>query len=147
MKTNLILFTLCALCLFLASCSAPPAAVAAAITAAGASVVGIVQAIEPLLPPEQVAKLHATASSIDGGIEATKLALSAVADVITQLKVNTAAQMAQHVEALNETAAAVAELPSRDEVRYTNGAVASATLLASRGLSAVKHGFIGKKVA
>jgi len=144
MKTNLLLFALCALCLFLASCSAPPAAVAAAITAAGASVVGIVQAIEPLLSPEQVAKLHATASSIDGGIEATKLALSAVADVITQLKGNTAAQMAQHVEALNKTAAAVAELPSREEVLWTGAGAAAGGTGASRVLSGLKHGFFGK---
>lgn len=149
MKTNIILLTLCVLFLVLASCSAPPAALASGIAAAGASVVGIIQAIEPLLPPEQVAKLHATAQSIDGTVQATQAALGAVADVITSFKGAVGAQMTQHVEALNKTAAAVAELPSRAEVYYSSGAAMTGGTAASRLMSVVKHGFVGaaKKAA
>lgn len=147
MKLTVALFLLSALLLVLASCSAPPAAVAGAVAAVGASVTAIVQAVEPLLPPEQVAKLQATAASIDGTVQATQLALATISDVITAFKGSVGTQMQTHVDALNKTAAAIADMPSRSELYLASGGSLVGGTAASRAMSAIKHGFAGKHPA
>ncbi len=138
MKTTVCLILVSLLCFAFAAC-ATPAETAAAIGAVGASVVGIVDAIGPLLPPEQLAKLQATAASIDGTVEATRVALGAVADVVTAFKGSVGAQLQQHTENLGRAMTSIAELPGRGEVYGIAGGTGTAGTAASRLLSNLKH--------
>jgi hypothetical protein len=135
MKTFLLLLFVSLLCFSLASCQGAPE-VAAAVGVAGATVMTLFDALAPLIPPEKLAALQATAGRIDGTVQATASALSTVADVITHLKTATASQVAAH-------SAAIAELPSRTEVYLSGTGIGTGTLAASRGLSILKHG-LGK---
>lgn len=138
MKINLSLVLVSLLCFLLASCATPEAASATA-TAVAASAVALVDALTPLLTPEQLAKLHATADSIDGTVQATKTAVTIIADSIAAMKASVGDKIAQHAEQLAKAAQQVATLPSREEVHLTNAGYASGATAASRVLSAARR--------
>jgi hypothetical protein len=135
---SIIFFSLCSLlCFAFAACATPEAAVAAGAIAASA--VGIVNAISPLLEPEQLAKLHATASAIDGTVNATQTAIGLIADAFSSMKANVGAELAKHAANLVDATHSIAALPSREEVHLTNAGYGSGAVAVSRGLSVVKH--------
>jgi hypothetical protein len=136
--TTALLFLFAFLAFFLASCETT-AATSAVVAAVGASAVGMIEAIAPLLTPEQLAKLQATAQSIDGTVQATQSAIGIIADSITAMKGTVGDQIAAQARAMAEAAHQVATLPTREEVLYTNAGTGLAALGASRGLSKIKH--------
>lgn len=139
MKTNLLLLVVTLLLFSLASSCTTAEGAVAAVAAVGASAVELINAVSPLLPPEQQAKLMTIASQIDGGLDATKHAVGIIVDTITTLKTNSATQFVEHAKALQQTAVGIAEMPSREEVHLTNAGYASAATLTSRLLSVAKH--------
>lgn len=138
MKLNLSLVFVSLLCFLLASCATPEATVAT-VSAVGATAAALVDAISPLLTPEQLAKLHATASSIDGTVQATQTAVSIIADSITAMKTSVGDKIAQHAEQLAKAAQQVATLPSREEIHLTNAGYATGATATSRVLSAARR--------
>lgn len=138
MKTTVTLLLLSVLCFLLAGC-ATPAETAGAVAAVGASVVGIIEAVAPLLPPETLAKLHATANSIDGTVAATQTAVGLIADVITQFKSTVGDQLAQRAQDTAALAATIGEKPSTEEVYLISGGAGAGSTALSRLLSRFKH--------
>ena len=138
MKTTSLLFLFAVLCFTLASC-ATPVETSAAVAAVGTSAVGLIEALAPLLSPEQLAKLQTTAQSIDGTVHATQSAIGIIADSITAMKSAVGTQIATQAENLAKAANSIATLPSREEVYLVNTGTGAAAVGTSRVLSAVKH--------
>lgn len=137
MKLALFLLSLAAVLFLAAACSTGTTAAAVTISA---TAVALVDAIAPLLPPEQVAALKATAHSIDGTVQATAHALNVVADAIGNLRGNTAQQIAEVNAGLQKAVVQVATMPGREELYLVGGGTAAASTGASRMLSRMKHG-------
>lgn len=138
MKTNVLLFLLACCCFLLAAC-ATPEATAATVTAIGASATALVQALAPVLPPETLARLQATAGSIDGTVQATAVAVGTLADAIAQLKTGVSAQIATHADALSRATHELAAVPSREEVYLVGTGAGAAGTAASRVLATLKQ--------
>ena len=138
MKTTLLLLSIALACLALASC-ATTEATAATVTAVAAGAVAIVDAVAPMLPPETVAKLQLTASSIDGTVQATATAVRTIADAIAQMRGGVGAQIQAQAEALARASTQIASMPSREEVYLVGAGTGAAGTAASRWLSTVKH--------
>lgn len=138
MKTTLTLFLVSALCFLLASC-ASPAETGVAISATVGAALAFVDAIQPLLTPEQLAKLQTTAGQIDGTVQATSAALSVVADSIAAFKAATQGQLGNFNDHVSNLAIQVAALPGRTEMLLQDAGVGSAAVGASRALSHLKH--------
>lgn len=138
MRTNLILLAVALLCFTLAAC-ATPAQTAAAVTAVGSTAVAMIDALAPLLPPETLAKLQATAHTIDGTVQATATAVGTIADAIAQVKTNASQQFAAQAEGLQKAMMQLQTLPSREEVYLTGAGTGAASTAASRWLSAARR--------
>lgn len=138
MKTNILLI-LCGLLLLTLGACATPEQTTAAVMAVGATATALIDALGPLLPPEKLAKLQATAATIDGTVQATATAVGTIADTIANLKTGVSAQFAQVTDAMQKAAVAAASMPTREEVYLTGGGAATIATGASRMLSHYKH--------
>lgn len=143
-KINVCLLLIGAALLFLSSCTATPAEAVAAISAGVGAAAAFVRELTPLLSPEMQAKLSATASSIDGTVEATKMAIGVIADAVTQFKTAVGSQAAETSAALQKTSETIAALPGREEVYLAGGGFGALGTAASRAMSIMKHGAVGK---
>lgn len=139
MKTTILLLITACLCFLFAAC-ATPAETTAAVTAVGASVAGIIDAIGPLLPPETLAKLQTTATSIDGTVHATQSAIGVIADVITQMKTSVGTQLAERLHDVQRLTTQIENAPTHAEVYLTSAGSGAAGTGVSRLLSHFKHG-------
>ena len=139
MKTTCSLLAFALLCFVFAACSAPPAALASGIAAVAASAMAIVEAVSPMLSPEALAKLQATAAGLDGTVEATRTAVATIADAIVAMKASVGAELAARAPQVSAPAVAIAALPSRTEVYASGTGATSAAVGASRLLSHFKH--------
>lgn len=138
MKTAALLAIVSLICFVLAGCSTP-AQTSAVVAAVGASAVELIHQLSPLIPPEKLAALQATAHNIDGTVGAVQTAVGTIADVIAAFKGSVGAQFQTHADALSKATTTIAALPSREEVQFTNAGYSTAALAASRGLSMLKH--------
>lgn len=143
MKTTLMMLAVSLLCFLFAAC-ATPEQTTAAIAAAGATATALVQALAPMLSPEDLAKLQATAANIDGTVEATATAVRTVADAIASIRSAGAANFAQVTDGLQKLAIQAASSPSTEAVLGYNAGTAALAVAGSRALSISKHGKIGK---
>ena len=143
MKTTLCLFCVAVLCFVLSGC-ATPEATTATIAAAGASAVALIDALAPLLPPEDLARLQATAGNIDGTVQATASALRTVCDAISSMKSTAGTQIADVARNVQALSVALAQAPTQEQVMLQSGGAAALATGASRALSAAKHGYVGK---
>lgn len=139
MRTTILLFLCAILCFGLASCATPEQTGAAVVAAAGAAVTFIKQ-LAPVLSPEMQGKLMATASTIDGTVQATQMALGVVADAITQIKTTVGPQIQAVHDAGTKLASDMAQLPTRTEMWLNSTGVGSAAVGTSRVMSRIKHG-------
>lgn len=123
--TRLILFAIAAM--FLTSCAGLSGGEVLTATATGAgALVGFIEALAPMLTPEQQAMLSATATNVESTVQATTNAVSQIASAIAELR----AQQ-QSIEATEWTGG---------EVAATGTALTGAAVAASRLLSRMKHG-------
>lgn len=140
MKTALTLFAICIACLILASCQSSAGAITpGAIAAIAAGAMGIVEAVTPLMTPEQAASLEVIAGNIDGTIRATQTAVSVIAEVLGSLQDKVGAGAVETANGLNELAQGLSEVPSRMEVQLTSVGAGSGALGGSRLMSHYKH--------
>lgn len=148
MKLSAFLFLSAVVCfVFAFTACASPEQTAAVIAAAGASATALIDALAPMLPPETLAKLQATAANIDGTVQATATAIGTIADAFAGLQTgldsrfaDVATKMAVHVDSLNAMGQKLAAAPTQEQVyAVTTGGVALSTG-ASRVLSRLKHG-------
>jgi len=109
-------------CMLLVGC-ATPAETTAAITAGGGALVGIIEALQPYLPPEQVAKIAAHAQNAQTMMDAVSAGLGAVAEATAQVKAEASHGMtgteAAEITAIGSGSAVVA---SRIMSRLKHGA-------------------------
>jgi len=138
MKINLVLLLMAALCFVLAACATGPQT-GAVVAAATASAVALIDALAPLLSPEDLARLQVTAAGIDGTVAATAKAVSTIADAITNLRSGTGGEIAKLAADLQSNAVMLADRPGREELYLVSGGAASAGTAASRILSHLKH--------
>lgn len=142
-KANVVLFAVAAACFTLAGCATgaeTTAAIVATIGAAGA----FINELGPILSPEMQAKLTAAAGSIDGTVQATQQAVGVIADAIAAFKVAVSSQAGATSAALAQASHQIAELPGREELYLVGAGGGAGGTLASRLLSAMKHGAVGK---
>ena len=85
MKRNLILFFLVAF-IFTACAGMTATEVGGTVVAGTGALVGMIEALKPMLSPEQYAKLQATAVNVQDIVQATTTAVGAVADSIGKMK-------------------------------------------------------------
>jgi len=138
MLTNITLLLIAGLCFLLAACATPEQTVAATVAAVGAAG-EFIAALKPILSPEMQAKLTATASQIDGTVQATSQAVAVLADAIS----TASAKVGQSIDAVSGGLAAakeqIASRPGREEVYLVGGGTGAAGTVASRLLSHFKH--------
>jgi len=139
MKTALTLFLIATVCFVLAGCESTAAVAPGAIAAIAASAMGIVQAVAPLMTPEQAANLSVIAGNIDGTIEATRTAVEVIASTFTQFQEVVGARAAETANGLSDLAQGLGEVPTRTEVQLTAGGYGTASLGGGRMLSHFKH--------
>lgn len=120
MSKTTLFWLLCSLALFtLAGCTM--AEVSATTAAVGAGVLGIVKALQPVLTPEQAAALSTAAARIDGTAEATATAVQVIAETIHTMRTAVEANQTSTAEALTKASAAIAGLPTTNDVLVTSG--------------------------
>ena len=145
MKTMIVWLAVAAACFMFAACTtAEVGAGVGAVAAIGMGAQAFVDAMQPLLSPEQFAELQAGAAQFDGTANAMHGAVTSIVDSVVAIK----QAWQQNVQVVSEQLAAVnAEVAGRatpEQVAlYSTGSAATATG-ASRYLSARKHGFAGK---
>ena len=145
-KPFLFALCVCAVALGLSSCSTPPEQIGAAVAAVGASAMAIVEAVKPMLSPEQAAELASVANQIDGKVQGTAYAVDVIAKTISQITASLDTQQAtmanaitEHGTALSGLAATVDGLPTWGETSTTGAIAGSAGYAASRVHSRIKH--------
>lgn len=141
---KLSLFLLMVSCLILAGCSTP-AETATAIGAVGAAAVSLIDVLKPVLSPEQLAKLHAVATHVDGTVASVQQGFSVLADVVAAIKSSTASNFEQVASAATTLSQKVAALPTQTDLLMHDAGVGSGAIGGARLLSAMKHGYIGKQ--
>ena len=131
--TPLLLLLLTTVLAFsLASCSSP-AEFTAGAAAIGTGAAAIMNAVAPLLSPEQLVQLQEGVANINGTVEATQAAVGAVVDAFTTFKTAVEANQAA-------MAAEVAERATGAEVALWSSGAGTAGAAASRFMSMLKHG-------
>lgn len=137
-KTTFLLLSFGLLCLTLAACTATEiAATTAAVTASAGA---IVEAIKPLLSPEDAARLTMIASQVDGTVQATATALGQVVDAISQIRTNGETQFAAVNTAAQALAVQVASAPDMSDVAFVSGtASVGSTALGTAALNAARN--------
>ena len=126
------------LLVFAVSCTATEFAAGAAVVSAGAA--SILDAVGPLLSPEQFAKIRAGVESLDGGVAATKATVSVIVDAFESFRDAVAARHDALAAASHAQEVLLAGKATTGEaVGYSLGGGAVGTG-ASRWLSMVKHG-------
>lgn len=131
-------------CLLLASCATPEQTVAAVGAVAGTAT-ALIDALRPVLSPEQVAKLHATAGHIDGTVSSVQTAVGAVAQAIADIRSATEANFVAVKSGATALAQQVATLPTQGELYAHDTGTALTAFGAARAASIAKHGFLGKQ--
>lgn len=133
-------------CLLLAGC-ATPEQTAAAVGAVAGTATALIDALKPVLTPEQLAKLHATAGHIDGTVSSVQTAVGAVADAIAAIRSSTEANFATVKDGALHLAQQVSALPTHADMYGHDAGVALTSVGAARALSVAKHGYVGKPKA
>lgn len=133
-------------CLLLASCATPEQTVAAVGAVAGTAT-ALIGALKPLLPPEDLARLHSLAGHIDGTVSSVQVALGAVAEAVANIRNATEANFVAVKDGAHALASQVASLPSRAELLVHDTGTASVAVGTARLASVLKHGFAGKAKA
>lgn len=153
MKTTITLFLFAVVLFAMAACATPEQTVAA-VSAVGASAAALIEALAPVLPPEKLAQLQATAHNIDGTVTATATAVHTLADAIAAISAKAGTfgdavqtKMLAFTDAVSSVTAKVAEMPSRAEVYEVGLGTGVAGTAASRVMSRIKHGTVPKPVA
>ena len=124
MKTRI--FLLAVVATFLTGCASMSPEAAGALAVSGASaLVGFVDALSPMLHPEQQAELLALAGNIDTVVQAASTAMGSVAETVADLRAEVAAEEATDW--------------SGGEISTAVAAAGAASVGASRALSSVKH--------
>jgi len=114
-------------CLILASCGTMTAAETAGVAVTGAgALVGFIEALSPMLSPEQQAQLSVVAGNVQTVVEASTAAVGQMAQAIAELKAE-------------QQAAASGEWTPTEQGSLATG-VGVAAVAASRVLSRMKHG-------
>lgn len=131
-------------CVLLAAC-ATPEQTAAAVAAVGGTATALIDALKPVLSPEQLAKLHATAGHIDGTVSSVQTAVGALADAVAAVKHATESNFATVSDGATKLAQQVAGLPDRAELYGHDTGTALLAYGASRAASVRKHGFLGQQ--
>lgn len=131
-------------CVLLAAC-ATPEQVAAGATAVAGTAVALFDALKPMLSEEQVAKLHTTATHIDGTVDSLRAALGAVADAVGTIRSHSAENFEAVKAGATHLAQQVAAMPTHADLYGHDTGTALVAYGASRAASARKHGFIGKR--
>lgn len=131
-------------CILLAAC-ATPEQVAASATAVGGAAVALFDALKPMLSEEQVAKLHATATHIDGTVDSLRSALGAVADAVGTIRAHSAENFEAVKAGATHLAQQVAAMPTHADLYGHDTGTALVAYGASRAASVRKHGFAGAK--
>lgn len=139
MRTTIFMFILAILCFGFASC-ATPAETSAAVAATAGAAVAFVKALAPVLSPEMQAKLMTTASTLDGGVQATQAAVGVIADAIGQIKATVGPQIQAAHDAIAKQAETIAQMPTRTEMTLNSTGTGIAALAGSRVMSRIKHG-------
>ncbi len=126
------------LMVFAVSCTATEFAAGAAVVSAGAA--SILDAVGPLLSPEQFAEIRAGVESLDGGVAATKATVSVIVDAFESFRDAVAAKHDALAAATHAQEVLLASKATTGEAAgYALGGGALSTG-ASRWLSMVKHG-------
>lgn len=146
MKTVTFLLLLASVLFTLAAC-ATPEQTAAVVTGVAASAAELINALSPLIPPEKLAALQATAGHIDGTVQATATAVHTLAEAVSQINAAAGAKMATFADSVTQVTAALAERPTTGQVLEYSGGIGALATGASRALSVAKHGFVGKAPA
>ena len=119
MKTTLLLLCIATLAFTLTACTA--AEIAATTAGVTASAAAIVEAIKPLMSPEDAARLTLIAAQVDGTVQATATALGQVVNAITQIRTGSEAQFATMQTAAQALAVQVAQAPDMSDVALVSG--------------------------
>ena len=125
--------------LILAAC-ATPAQTAAAGAAIAETATALFNSLAPLLPPETLAKVQASAAHIDGTVRATATALGTLADAVAQSNANAGAQIHAVVDSVSKLSHDIASLPTQTQTTLMASGSAAIGTAASRYMSYLKHG-------
>lgn len=82
---------LCALASVMLVACATPEQTAAVATAGAGALIGFVDALRPMLSPEQAAKLSTIAGNVEGVVQATTSAVGAIAEAVASVRAQTQA--------------------------------------------------------
>lgn len=137
-RTAILLFITAAICFTVAAC-ATPQQTAAAITATTATATALIQALAPMLSPEDLAKLQLTAASIDGTVDATATAVRTIADAIASVRNASQSNFAVVTDGLQKLSIQTANTVTPEQLYGTSAGTGLLAIAADRGLSAIKH--------
>lgn len=135
---TVVLFTL-------AACSSP-AEFAATVAAVGTSATAILEAMAPIMSPEQFAAVREGIEGMDDSVQATKSVMGVLVNAFEQFRDAAEMKFQQQGAVIQSQATELAARPDRAEMVYTAGGTGGAATVASRVLSAFKHGKAPKVV-
>lgn len=142
MRTTALLFLFAIIMFSMAAC-ATPEQTTAAIAAVGSTAAALIDALAPIIPPEKLAALQATAGHIDGTVQATATAVHTLAEAVSQINAKAGAQIAAVADSVAKATHEIASLPTRTEVYEIGAGTGAAGTAVSRLMSVKKHGFAG----
>lgn len=145
MLTTRTLWTLLAVCIagaIASACQAPEAAAGGAV-AIGAGLGAIVKAVSPALDAAHQQQVVDAVGKASSWIDALHAGVQALSEAVAGGSAKVAALQAQVTEQATRLAAA----PTMTDVNTAALIGTGAGIVADRGLSAMKHGHVGKKSA